>query len=565
MTMTPKSASTAPGSGARSALASAIAHNEQFLADASARAGVTDITKLSATAKAEIANGGGYQMIAVGKLQRSWTNRDVEKDDEFCRLVESIREHGILQPLLARAIKFEVRRCETGQYQIVTLIGDEVRFGGPHFAMETAAEAEAERWRKTKPTHELVIGEQRWTAAKEAGLKEVPVVVRHMTEREALIAQLTENLRRKGLRPIAQAEGYRRMRDMGMTIPEIAKELGEGGKLLSKTTIYARLALLDLPTEALAAAKSGKMPASHAELITRLDDEDARRELTRKILHPEKREEVENGILSFRRSQQLMEEAREELKDRREWKEKSEKLAGDNITVLGFDQSEKFLTWGAYVPAGYLDLASSCYADPKRRNYETLLRKSEIAITIARTDDGNPKKCVLEKDAAKAIKEAGYTFELTNVKKPANAEAEKKAARLKRERSAIRRQAWKLTLNQLVDAAERNGPTEYFLRYIAGVVNGKLCCSSVRAADVVKRRGLGETDRPGERLKVQVKSGFNAKQLCGFIVEGLAYEHQPYDFGDGDWPTGFVEICKLWGIDPKKIEAEVRTAGKKGK
>lgn len=134
-------------------------------------------------------------------------------------LSASIAQHGVLQPLL-------VRPLHGGGYQ-------------------------------------LVAGERRWRASRMAGLTEVPVVVREMTDREAAELALIENLQRQDLNPMEEALGYRTlMEQYGMTQEDAARAVGK-----SRPAVANALRLLNLPTEIAEMVSSGQLSAGHARTI----------------------------------------------------------------------------------------------------------------------------------------------------------------------------------------------------------------------------------------------------------------------------------------------------------
>lgn len=134
-------------------------------------------------------------------------------------LAASISQHGVLQPLL-------VRPLPNGRYS-------------------------------------LVAGERRWRAARMAGLTEVPVVVREMTDQEAAELALIENLQREDLNPMEEAFGYRTLMDTyGMTQEEAAKAVNK-----SRPAVANALRLLNLPDELAVMVHSGILSAGHARTL----------------------------------------------------------------------------------------------------------------------------------------------------------------------------------------------------------------------------------------------------------------------------------------------------------
>lgn len=116
--------------------------------------------------------------------------------------------------------------------------------------------------------YEVVAGERRWRAAVLAKLAVVPVVVREIDDREALELGLVENLQRQDLGPLEEARAYARLLEMGRTQDEAAKAVGKG-----RSTVANSLRLLALPVRALEALEAGRITAGHARAILALSIE----------------------------------------------------------------------------------------------------------------------------------------------------------------------------------------------------------------------------------------------------------------------------------------------------
>ncbi len=140
-------------------------------------------------------------------------------------LAESIKQHGVLQPLL-------VRPLPNGGYQ-------------------------------------LVAGERRWRASRRAGLREVPVVVKELTDTETMEIAIIENLQREDLNPIEEAEGLQALIDKcGFTQEEVASSVGK-----SRPAIANSLRLLRLPEAVRELTRDGKISAGHARALISLDND----------------------------------------------------------------------------------------------------------------------------------------------------------------------------------------------------------------------------------------------------------------------------------------------------
>lgn len=152
--------------------------------------------------------------------------------EALSQLADSIRQHGILQPLLVRPIP------GTGTYQ-------------------------------------LVAGERRWRAARMAGLSEAPVVIREMDDTAVLEVALIENLQREDLNPIEEAEGFHALIETyGLTQDEVATRVGK-----SRPAVANALRLLSLPEKIRAMVQDGRLSQGHARTLLALENEQAQSEL----------------------------------------------------------------------------------------------------------------------------------------------------------------------------------------------------------------------------------------------------------------------------------------------
>lgn len=157
----------------------------------------------------------------------------------LAELADSIAQHGVIQPLL-------VRPMPDGSYQ-------------------------------------LVAGERRWRAARRAGLSEVPVVIREMSDSEMMELALIENLQREDLNPIEEAEGLQQLIDTyGLTQETAAARVGR-----SRPAIANALRLLSLPAPILELTREGKISAGHARALLSLGDEEKMVEIADLILKKE--------------------------------------------------------------------------------------------------------------------------------------------------------------------------------------------------------------------------------------------------------------------------------------
>ena len=150
------------------------------------------------------------------------------RNEHLQELVESIRERGIIQPLIVRKV------------------GDK---------------------------YELIAGERRWRAARELQLAEAPAIVRTASDREVLELALIENLQREDLNPIEEAGAYERLhRDFGLTQDEISKRVGK-----SRASVANAIRLLDLDPGAQALLKQGRISVGHAKVLLSLKSHEEQR------------------------------------------------------------------------------------------------------------------------------------------------------------------------------------------------------------------------------------------------------------------------------------------------
>ena len=160
-------------------------------------------------------------------------------DDSIADLADSIRTHGIIQPLT-------VRRLSSGYYQIIA-------------------------------------GERRWRAAKLAGLSEVPAVIIEADDRTVMELGLIENLQREDLNPIEEASGYRTlMEEYGLTQEEVSQRVGK-----SRPAVANALRLLALPDAVHLLLEEGKLSAGHARAILSVPGGELQKRLAQKVVAEE--------------------------------------------------------------------------------------------------------------------------------------------------------------------------------------------------------------------------------------------------------------------------------------
>ncbi len=168
----------------------------------------------------------GDKLVNINDIEPKRDQPRKHFDEEALKeLADSIAMHGVIQPLL-------VRPLSDGGYQ-------------------------------------LIAGERRWRASRMAGLSQVPVVVREMTDEEAMELALIENLQREDLNPIEEAEGFKLLMDTySFTQEQAAEKVGK-----SRPAVANALRLLALPQEVLDMVKEGIISSGHARTLLPLSDE----------------------------------------------------------------------------------------------------------------------------------------------------------------------------------------------------------------------------------------------------------------------------------------------------
>ncbi len=202
----------------------------------------------------------GNELIML-RLSEIEPNREQPRNhfDEsaLAELADSIRQHGVLQPLT-------VRPLPTGGYQIVA-------------------------------------GERRWRASRMAGLAEVPALVRDMSDLQAMEIALIENLQRQDLNAMEEAYGYQLlMNRFDLTQDEVAEKVGK-----SRPAIANTLRLLNLPETVAEKVRMGQISSGHARILLGIEDTEQLEQLAK---------QVEKGELSVRELEKLVKSQKDDKK-----------------------------------------------------------------------------------------------------------------------------------------------------------------------------------------------------------------------------------------------------------
>lgn len=191
----------------------------------------------------------GYIVASINEVKPNSSQPRKEFDEEAIgELANSIKEKGILQPLVVRTV-------ENG--------------------------------------YEIIAGERRWRAAQRAGVTRVPVIIKEASDKEVLELALIENLQREDLNPIEEAVAYQHLIDeFELTHEDVSRQIGK-----ERSTITNQLRLLKLPDEAKAALIAGDITAGHARAILSIESPAEAREALKAI---------QKQRLSVRNTEQLI-------------------------------------------------------------------------------------------------------------------------------------------------------------------------------------------------------------------------------------------------------------------
>lgn len=504
-------------------------------------------------------------ILPLAQLAESPTNPR-QRYGDLTELIDSIRRQGVLQPVLARPL-------------------DQDRY-------------------------ELVFGHRRFRAAREAGLTALPAMVREMTDLEVLEAQLVENCQRVDIHPLDEAEGYRRLHEEhGYSVDDIAAKVGK-----SKAAVYARLKLCSLAPAARKAFLEERLSPSVALLVARIPDRElqdqATKELTRGAdFRPMSVREAEEFIQEnymLRLAEAPFDPKDAELlanagpcttcpkrtgnqallfpdvksadvctdpvcfdkKAAAAWARRVETAKAAGQEVLPDKKCRQLFPYGdgrlAY-DTPFIDLHERCPVDPKNRHWRNLIGKQNPPTILARDADGNSHELVKREDAAKALKEAGYTWAkgrtadgTTRPRDPSFAKQQQKA----KESAEVVRRAIVAVLEAAAGKALDRAWWRLMLRWLVEF------SWSDAVRQIVKRRGLktgkrtdGVIGKDNEGALLELVDNADEAELQQLLLE-LVVTRGGYV---GNWSTNtcgdaLVAACAFYGVDLKAITSEVRAA-----
>lgn len=223
-----------------------------------------------------------FKLIRISDIQKNpYQPRKEFSKEKIQELAQSIKENGLIQPIIVRQSP---------------VIG-----------------------------YEILAGERRYRASIAAGLSEVPVIIKNLSDQDMMIHSIIENLQREDLNPIEEAKAYQSLIDKGFTHADIAEKMGK-----SRPYITNLVRLLTLPDFILKEVETGKLSQAHARLLIQLPLKEQKNLLNR----------IQKEDLSVRQVENLLKEEKNKKKSKekdhfiKEEEENLKKLLGLDVQIL---------------------------------------------------------------------------------------------------------------------------------------------------------------------------------------------------------------------------------------
>ena len=218
-----------------------------------------------------------FKIVQIKDIQKNpYQPRKEFSEEKIQELAQSIKENGLIQPIIVRKSP---------------VLG-----------------------------YEILAGERRYRASIAAGLSEVPVIVKQLSDQDMMLHSIIENLQRENLNPIEEAKAYQSLIDKGFTHTEIAEKMGK-----SRPYITNLVRLLGLPKHILTEVESGRLSQAHARLLIQLSSDKQDKLLNR----------IQTENLSVRQVEQILQKTKKISKKEKDYfvKEEEQKLK----KILGLD------------------------------------------------------------------------------------------------------------------------------------------------------------------------------------------------------------------------------------
>ena len=218
-----------------------------------------------------------FKIIQIKDIQKNpYQPRKEFSEEKIQELAQSIKENGLIQPIIVRKSP---------------VLG-----------------------------YEILAGERRYRASIAAGLSEIPVIIKQLSDQDMMLHSIIENLQRENLNPIEEAKAYQSLIDKGFTHTEIAEKMGK-----SRPYITNLVRLLGLPKHILTEVESGKLSQAHARLLIQLSSDKQDKLLNR----------IQTENLSVRQVEQILQKTKKSSKKEKDHfvKDEEQKLK----KILGLD------------------------------------------------------------------------------------------------------------------------------------------------------------------------------------------------------------------------------------
>ena len=217
-----------------------------------------------------------FKIVQIKDIQKNpYQPRKEFSEEKIQELAQSIKENGLIQPIIVRKSP---------------VLG-----------------------------YEILAGERRYRASIAAGLSEVPVIVKQLSDQDMMLHSIIENLQRENLNPIEEAKAYQSLIDKGFTHTEIAEKMGK-----SRPYITNLVRLLGLPKHILTEVESGKLSQAHARLLIQLSSDKQDKLLNR----------IQTENLSVRQVEQILQKTKKISKKERDYFVKEEEQTLKKILGL---------------------------------------------------------------------------------------------------------------------------------------------------------------------------------------------------------------------------------------
>ena len=223
-----------------------------------------------------------FKLIRISDIQKNpYQPRKEFSEEKIKELAQSIKENGLIQPIIVRQSP---------------VIG-----------------------------YEILAGERRYRASIAAGLSEVPVIIKKLSDQDMMVHSIIENLQREDLNPIEEAKAYQSLIDKGYTHSDIAEKMGK-----SRPYITNLVRLLTLPDFILKEVETGKLSQAHARLLIQLSTDEQKKLLYR----------IQTEDLSVRQVEHLLKEEKNKKKSKekdhfiKEEEENLKKLLGLDVQIV---------------------------------------------------------------------------------------------------------------------------------------------------------------------------------------------------------------------------------------